>query len=302
MIEIMFEKYKVPAVFVAKNAVLSAFSCGRSTALVLDSGGGSTCVAPVHDGYVLQKAVVRSPLSGERLTDYLLTVLEAKGGTPIRPNYMLNKKIGKDGTILKVTEAAGIQGTTDSYKRFMQKMIVTDIKETVCRTSELAFDEAANAQMPYVQYELPDGKTLDVGPERFKTCELMFKPETLEADRSGIFGVASPSEMQGLHDCIVDSVSKCDADLKKDLLAAVLVTGGNTLFPGFKERLDRELSESYNQGLKVKIISPMATTERKFSVWIGGSILASLGSFQQMWISKKQYAEEGAQIVHAQCP
>jgi len=300
MVEIMFEKYKVPAVFVSKNAVLSAFSCGRSTAVVLDSGGGSTCVAPVHDGYVLQRAVVRSHFSGERLSQYMLNTLEGKG-VNIRPSYMLNKKVGKDGALLKVTDATGIEGTTDTYKKYMQRMIVNDLKETTCRTSEQVFDDSTSTQIPFTQYELPDGKTIDVGAERFKTCELMFNPSLLEADKCSIFGVNSPSELSSLHDCITDSVSKCDTDIRKDLYASVVVTGGNTLFPMFKDRLERDLSEAVSL-LKVKIISPMATTERRFSVWIGGSILASLGSFQQMWISKKQYAEEGAQIVHTQCP
>lgn len=305
MLEIMFEKYKVPAVFVSKNAVLSAFSCGRSTAVVLDSGGGSTCVAPVHEGYVLQKAVVRSPLCGEKINDYILSVLETKG-VNVRPSYMLNKKVGKDGSILKVLDAPttgdnGIQHTRDSYKKLMQKMIVNDIKETVCRASETHFDESVNAQLPTAQYELPDGKVIEVGPERFKACELLFNPSLLEPERAHLFGVKSSSEIQAVHDCITEAVGKCDADIKKDLYQAVIVTGGNTLFPQFTERLTRDLGESVSL-MKIKIISPAATTERRFSVWIGGSILASLGSFQQMWISKKQWSEEGSKIVHTQCP
>lgn len=300
MLEIMFEKYKVPAVFISKNAVLSAFSCGRSTAVVLDSGGGTTCVAPVHEGYVLQKAVVRSPMCGENITDYLLSVLESKGVT-VRPGYSLNKKVNKDGSILKVSDASGIELTRDSYKKYMQKVTVNDIKETVCRASETHFDQSANTQMPFAQYELPDGKMIDVGAERFKACELLFNPSLLEPERCGIFGVKSASELQAVHDCITEAVGKCDADIKKDLYQSVIVTGGNTLFPQFKERLERDLTESVSL-MKVKIISPMASTERRFSVWIGGSILASLGSFQQMWISKKQWSEEGSKIVHTQCP
>ena len=222
MLEIMFEKYKVPAVFISKNAVLSSFSCGRSTAVVVDSGGGSTCVAPVHEGYVLQKAVVRSALSGEKLTDYLLSVMESKG-VKVRPRYSLSKKVGKDGSVLKVSDAAGIDNTRDSYKKYMQKVIVNDIKETLCRASETHFDEA-NAQIP-AQYELPDGKVIDVGPERFKACELLFNPSLLEPERASIFGVNSPSDITAIQDCITQSVGLCDADIKKDLLQAVILTG-----------------------------------------------------------------------------
>ncbi|KAK6272747.1 hypothetical protein POUND7_009830 [Theobroma cacao] len=76
--ELMFEKYKVPALFLAKNAVLTSFASGRATSVVVDSGGGSTTVAPVHDGYVLQKAVSSSPIGGEFLTDCLMKSLESK--------------------------------------------------------------------------------------------------------------------------------------------------------------------------------------------------------------------------------
>lgn len=227
MLELMFEKYKVPAVFISKNAVLSSFSCGRSTAIVIDSGGGSTCVAPVHEGYVLQKAVVRSPISGERITDYLHSVLESKG-VNVRPAYALSKKVGKDGTVLKVGEAAGIEHTRDSYKKFMQRAIVSDIKESLCRASETHFDESSNAQIPSQTYELPDGKVIDVGAERFKACELLFNPSLLEADKCSIFGVDSPSAIHSVQECIAASVGKCDADIKKDLYQNVIVTGAAT--------------------------------------------------------------------------
>ena len=63
----MFEKYNVPAFFLVKNAVLSAFANGKSTCLVLDSGASHTSAIPVHDGYVLQQAIVKSPLGGRTL-------------------------------------------------------------------------------------------------------------------------------------------------------------------------------------------------------------------------------------------
>lgn len=56
--EIMFETYGIPAMFICKSAVLSAFSCGRSTCLVFDSGHNSTYAVPVHDGYSLQKSII----------------------------------------------------------------------------------------------------------------------------------------------------------------------------------------------------------------------------------------------------
>lgn len=68
LMELMFEKYNVPAFFLVKNAVLSAFANGRVTALVVDSGATHTSAIPVHDGYVLTNAIVKSPLGGDYVT------------------------------------------------------------------------------------------------------------------------------------------------------------------------------------------------------------------------------------------
>lgn len=65
LVELMFEKYNVPATFLGKSAVLAAFSCGRSTGIVVDSGATHTSAIPVHDGYVIPSAIVKSPLGGD---------------------------------------------------------------------------------------------------------------------------------------------------------------------------------------------------------------------------------------------
>jgi actin len=91
---------------------------------------------------------------------------------------------------------------------------------------------------------------------------------------------------------------KCDIDIRKDLYSNVVMSGGTTMYPGIADRMHDEISKLAPQTMKVKIIAP---PERKYSVWIGGSILASLSTFQQMWISKIEYDESGPSIVHRKC-
>ena len=67
------------------------------------------------------------------------------------------------------------------------------------------------------------------------------------------------------------------------------------MFLGIAERMNKELVALAPSTMKIKIIAP---PERNYSVWIGGSILASLSTFQQMWISKEEYDESGPSIVH----
>ncbi|XP_028070236.1 actin-related protein 4-like isoform X4 [Camellia sinensis] len=106
--ELMFEKYKVPALFLAKNAVLTSFASGRATFLVVDSGGGSTTIAPAHDGYVLQKAVHSSPIGGKFLTDCLMKSLESKGLT-IKPRYSFKRKEIRPGEFQVIYDLISFQ-------------------------------------------------------------------------------------------------------------------------------------------------------------------------------------------------
>uniref|UniRef100_A0A8B9HBQ5 Actin, alpha cardiac n=19 Tax=Clupeocephala TaxID=186625 RepID=A0A8B9HBQ5_ASTMX len=93
-------------------------------------------------------------------------------------------------------------------------------------------------------------------------------------------------------------IMKCDIDIRKDLYANNVLSGGTTMYPGIADRMQKEITALAPSTMKIKIIAP---PERKYSVWIGGSILASLSTFQQMWISKQEYDEAGPSIVHRKC-
>ncbi|KAL0289641.1 UNVERIFIED_CONTAM: Actin-related protein 4 [Sesamum calycinum] len=255
--EIMFEKYQVPALFLAKNAVLTSFASGRATSLVVDCGGGSTTVAPVHDGYVLQKAVATSPIGGEFLTDCLLRSLEHKG-ISIKPRYAFKRKEIRPGEFQIVD--LDFPNTMESYKLYCQRVIVGDIKECVCRAPDTPYDETSYSNIPMTPYELPDGQTIEIGADRFKIPDVLFNPSLAQT----IPGMES----------FVDTASSA-----------------------------RGLPQMESpQAARVKVLASGNATERRFSVWIGGSILASLGSFQQMWFSKSEYEEHGASYIQRKCP
>jgi actin beta/gamma 1 len=116
---------------------------------------------------------------------------------------------------------------------------------------------------------MPDGQVITIGNERFRTPETLFKPAQIGLDKLGI------------HEMIYASVKKNDFSVQKDLYLNVVMSGGTSMFEGLTERLNKELVALAPTTMKVKITAPL---ERKYSVWIGGSILASLTAFQQMWI------------------
>ncbi|XP_077223271.1 actin-related protein 4 isoform X1 [Tasmannia lanceolata] len=297
--ELMFEKYQVPALFLAKNAVLTSFASGRATSLVVDSGGGSTTVAAVHDGYVLQKAVATSPIGGELLTDCMMKSLESKG-IIMKPRYSFKRKEIRPGVFQTVD--VDFPNTTESYKLYSQRIIASDIKECVCRAPDTPFDESAYANIPMTPYELPDGQTIEIGADRFKIPDILFNPslvQTIPGMES--FADTAPS-VRGLPQMVIESINKCDVDIRRELFSSILLAGGTASMQQLKERLEKDLIEESPQAARVKVLASGNATERRFSVWIGGSILASLGSFQQMWFSKAEYEEHGISYIQRKCP
>uniref|UniRef100_A0A3P8XFB9 Actin-like protein 6A n=1 Tax=Esox lucius TaxID=8010 RepID=A0A3P8XFB9_ESOLU len=297
--ELMFEHYNIPAFFLCKTAVLSSFANGRSTGLVLDSGATHTTAIPVHDGYVLQQGIVKSPLAGDFMSMQCRELFQELNVEIVPPYMIASKDAVREGAPASWKKKEKLPQVTRSWHNYMCNVrcvcnVTTDFQASVLQVSDSPYDEQVAAQMPTVHYELPNGYNCDFGAERLKIPEGLFDP----SNAKGLSG----NTMLGVGHVVTTSVGMCDIDIRPGLYGSVVVTGGNTLIQGFTDRLTRELSQKTPPSMRLKLIANNTTVERRFSAWIGGSILASLGTFQQMWISKQEYEEGGKQCVDRKCP
>ncbi|KAG2429213.1 hypothetical protein HXX76_010983 [Chlamydomonas incerta] len=257
-------------------------------------GGPET--AAVQDGYVLQKTVSRTPLAGQLLNQAAQAVADVKYAK-LRPRFSFKRQEVKPGEFQVVElDTAGV---TPSYRMYQVEQVASDMKEAVCRTSEARFFEAEGVSVPTMVYELPDGQELYLGPERFRMAELFYQPLAFAGNFNGL---SMPPDVRSVPEVVLDTINKCDVDLRKDMYSGAILTGGTSLIHGFRERLEKELGDLVPSQAKVKVVAATNQVERRFSTWIGGSILSSLGSFQQLWMSKKEYAEHGAPLINRKCP
>jgi len=213
---------------------------------------------------------------------------------PIFDGYALPHSIirinlaGRDLTdyLVKILSERGHHLTTSA-----EREIVKDIKEKLCYVA-LDFDqemnEAKSGTSKEATYEMPDGQMITIGSERFRCPEALFRPSLIG------------KEFPGAGEQTYQSIMKSDVDVRKDLYSNIVLSGGTTLYAGLPERLTKEVQKLAPQSMasKVKVI---AVPERKYCVWIGGSILSSISTFSTMWITKEEYNDAGPSIVHRKC-
>ena len=257
LVMIMFETFNAAAVYVASQEVLSLYATGRTSGMVVDSGGGVTHPVPIYEGHFLPYAVSHLDIAGRDLTDYLMKLLNDK------PGY--------------------------SFTTTAERTMISQVKEKLCYVAldfEQEMARSTSSKELEESYQLPDGRVVTVCSERFQCTEAMFD--------TNLIGL----EMPGVHEFCANTIRRTDKDLHQTLYGNIVLSGGNTMFPGFAERLKKEVSQLAPCGIEVNVVTP---ADHCWSAWDGGSILASMPTFHKMCIKKEDYDEYGPNLVHSKC-
>ncbi|XP_072296535.1 actin-1 isoform X2 [Eucyclogobius newberryi] len=242
--------------------------------------------------YVAMQAVLALYAAGKTTGVVLDSGDGVTHSVPVYDGYVLPHAVqrfplaGADVTaqLTKLLQEQGVCMRTTA-----EEEIVREMKEKCCCVA-LNYKEELHegASCGEASYTMPDGKIVTLGTERIRAPEILFKPELIGRDH------------YGLHESVYKSILSSDLDLRRDFLGNVLLSGGNTLLPGLPERLAAELRALVPCEPRscVQVSSP---SDRDFSVWCGGAVLANLPSFYGLWISQSEYEEYGPQIVHRKC-
>ena len=174
-----------------------------------------------------------------------------------------------------------------NFPCILNKAVVNNIKEKLCYIALEPEKELCKSRGEVLgAYRLPDGHVIHFGDKLYQVPEVRFAPDQL--------GIHSP----GLSKMVSSSIMKCDTDIQNKLYADIVLSGGTTLLPGLEERLMKEVEQLASKGTPIKIT---ASPDRCFSAWIGASIMTSMSSFKQMWVTSADFKEYGTSVVQRRC-
>lgn len=268
MLEVMFEHYGFKSVYISIQAVLTLYAQGLLTGVVVDSGDGVTHIVPVYEGFSLPHLTRRLDVAGRDVTRYLIKLLLLRG-------YAFNR--------------------TADFETVRQ------MKEKLCYVGydlELEKRLAQETTVLVETYNLPDGRVIRVGGERFQAPEVLFEPHLIDI------------EGPGMGEMLFECINKADVDTRTEFYNHIVLSGGSTMYPGLPSRLEKEIKKLYGQrvakGNKDSIAKFKCRIEdpprRKHMVFLGGAVLAEIMKDKDhFWINQQEYKEQGPDQVLKKC-
>lgn len=203
MLEVMMEKFGFGGFQCNVQAVLALYAQGLTSGMVVDSGDGVTHIECVHDTYHLTHLTRRLDVAGRHITNHLIKLLLHRG-------YAFNR-------------TSDMQ-TAAELKEKLCYVALEPEKEKILAEETTALTE---------KYTLPDGRVIQIGPERYQAPEALFRPGLIDV------------EAKGISELVFDVIQKADIDIRPTLYGNIVLSGGTTMYPGFSSRLEHDLKNMY---------------------------------------------------------
>lgn len=305
--EVFMESLNASSMFVAPAPMLAAFSYGRQTAMVVDVGAGGCRATPVIDGLLLKNAQRRNGRGGDWLGNVQWQALLEEDVAP-EPRYLIRNSKAKPKSIFHRW------AMQDTMFEFRSSDHITLPKWRMDLTTPFIYEDDNDNTMQVEEsepstYELPDGTVVDlttrIGKDLCRVPELLFTDNVPFVKQDNLDQEYSSPTLSNLplHKLVHESLTAVgDADARKELCGNICLTGASSLIPNLEQRLSYELSTIVPSTYKCRTLASRTSVERSCASWIGGSIVTSLGSFQQLWLSKKEYEEYGPGLAIQRFP
>jgi len=277
MAELMFEKFCVKGMYVTNGGLLGTYASGRGHSTVcVQVGDTVTYTYPVAFGRVLEHSIQRIDLGGRDVTDNMMKMLNMRTREFTNSSdHLIAQKIKEE--LCYVSDDFGLEHYYSSPLCNPFTVPINDLIAQFCGIS-----------CPDKEYELPDGRKIEVGMERFLCPEILFNPQLIGR------------EIPGVAELIYNTITSAPIDIRRDLRNQIVLCGGTPLMNNFEERLNSELGKLFNLSSSHPKIGCCRPPESKWMTWIGGSIMSSIsdGFGGPKWVGKSQYEEYGPSVVH----
>lgn len=279
--QILFERIRAESLYFASAPVLSLYASGRTTGLVIEMNEGTCNTVPVFEGFALFHSILQSDIGG-------MDISAVFGEAALKGQALPPKPYGGEiVTFMKERYAFACPSRAD-FLALLDRRGGGGGGAAAAAADFAAVQKAGGLK---VQHQLPDGSVLQMGAERALAAECLLDPQLIPVGTPGVEAQPPPhAARRGIHQLAIESVRKCDQDIAPQLFNNIVFAGGGSLIKGLPERVAADIQEQ----VPSERLRSYAGTERRESAWVGGSILASLPTFQDMWVTRQEYEECGA--------
>lgn len=251
LMEVLFENLRVASLNFINSAVASLFLFGKTSGSIVELGHKSSNVVQIFDGFILKHALQLSSIGGIHSSQIIEKDLQDSSQIDF-----LSMKKDKVSLINSIKE--GLSELSMNYEEQIKPEFELDVEDK--------------------SFELPDGKIITLTNEaKFKSGEILLNPQKfLEGEKA-------------LSDRIQESILKCELGVQRIVSKNILLSGGASLTKNLKERLVQDLQNNRRQ--EIKEFQVYGEIHRPHSSWIGGSLIGSIQTFQNLKIKKQDYEE-----------